>query len=87
MIGLVLVGYFLIGFITMSLVIIHDMRGEQYDPNFFDKETIFGAVITFFCGYFAPLLVYIACNQNNPRNRKHLITRLLHKLSNIGIKK
>lgn len=87
MIDIIGIGYFLVGLLTTFCIIVHDMRGEEFDPKYFEVETVFGIVMTFLCGYFAPLLVWIACIADKPRIKKYRITKLLHKLSNIGIKK
>lgn len=87
MIDIVCITYFLVGLLTVIVVVIHDMRGEEFDPRFFDMETVFASIILLSSGYMAPILVWIACGLSKPRERKHRITRLLHKLSNIGIKK
>lgn len=87
MIDIICIGYFLVGFITALSIIIHDMRGEEFDPKFFEVEVVFATVIVLLCGYFAPLILWIACLSSKPRVRKYRITKLLHKLSNIGIKK
>lgn len=87
MIDIICIGYFLVGLITILCIIIHDMREEEFDPNYFEVETIFAMVIIFLCGYLAPLIVWIACISSESRVRKHRITKLLYKLSNIGIKK
>jgi hypothetical protein len=81
------IGYFLVGLVTIFCIIVHDMRGEEFDPKYFGVETVFAMVITLLCGYLAPLLVWIAYISDKPRKRKYRITKLLHKLSNIGIKK
>lgn len=87
MIDIICIGYFLVGLITALSVIIHDMRREEFDPNFFEIEVVIATIIVILCGYFAPLLVWIACISSKARVRKHRITKLLHILSNIGIKK
>lgn len=87
MIDIILIGHFFVGLITAICIITHDMRGEEFDPNFFEVEVVFATAIVISGGYLAPLILWIACLSSESRVRKHRITKLIHKLSNIGFKK
>ena len=89
MIESALIGHLLVGFMTIIFIIVHDMRGVEFEPKYFDVETIFAMLIVFVCGYLSPLLVWMAwlSETRETRKRKYRITRLLYKLSNIGIKR
>lgn len=82
----ILILYLIIGFILMLLWYLKEMRGKDYDEEFFDGERTIGSIIFLFL--WLPLLIlcllFIAVGF---MNEKKYITRLLYKIANVGISK
>lgn len=73
--------WFGIGFITMIIVWISDMRGEEFDKDYFDIECIFMSLLTFVLGYVSLIAsIGLYCYKQKP------FTRFIYKIANIGIK-
>lgn len=75
--------WLLVGFLSNVLCWIADMRGEEYDEDYFRKEGIFVTtiVMTLF-GFFALLIVLFFII-----DKKVDFKKLIYKIANIGIKK
>ena len=80
---ILVLSWFAIGFICMFIMWISEMRGKEFNPDFFDEEgTAFVSLMLFLCGYISLILIlsfYI--------EEKNIFTKLVYKIANIGIKK
>ncbi len=79
------ISWFLVGFFTLLYIWIDDMRGQEFDPYYFEQEgAIFISLLMIVLGYISPIicfLIYISEYDKKP------FTKLIYKLCNIGIKK
>lgn len=78
---LFVISWFVVGFISMIIVWIADMRGQEYDENFFNKECVGISFLMFFLGYISLILAYCAFT-----SEKKYFTRFMYKVANIGVK-
>ena len=84
--GLLLLSWFVLGLIGTFLLILDDMRGSEYDENYFTDECKLACAVTIVLGYFAMCLAigyYIVkiFKKNKP------ITKTLYKIANVKINK
>lgn len=78
----IIISWFIVGFIGMISVHLSDMRGEEFNENFFDKECVFISFALVLLGYLVPIiLLFDWCKEHKP------FTKLLYKIANIGIDK
>lgn len=83
---LLLLSWFVIGLIGTVLMILEDMRGEEYDENYFTDECKMFCGITVALGYLTLCIVIVyyivkVFQKNKP------ITKILYKIANIKINK
>lgn len=83
---LLLLSWFVIGLIGTVLMILEDMRGEEYDENYFTDECKMFCGIAIALGYLTlciAIVYYIVkvFQKNKP------ITKILYKIANIKINK
>lgn len=77
--------YLVIGLIIMLGHIIYDMRGEEYDSNYFDIGQIFDLLGDFF---WLPTLIWVVAELVfSWFGEKKFITRFFYTIANIGIVK
>lgn len=75
------ISWFLAGFISMIYFWVSDMRGEEFDENYFDFLNICISLLILMFGYFSVIISYLTwASKNKP------FTKLIYKLCNIGIK-
>ena len=73
------ISWFVVGLICVILAFAIDLRGEEYDANYFnDKLGV--TLFVFVCGYLSVILVVLAYN-----NKKKFLQKLIYKIVNIGI--
>lgn len=78
---LFLCSWALCGFITFIYMIISDLRGEEYDPEYFDKDVLICLFFAVLLGYLTPALLFI-----DNQIEKQTLQKLIYKLANIGYK-
>ena len=76
----------LFGLIGTLLIILDDMRGENYDENYFTNECKLVCLLTTVLGYLTMCFVIVFCivrffHKNKP------ITKTLYKIANVKIGK
>ena len=77
---ILIISWFIVGFIGMISVHLSDMRGEKFNENYFDKECVFISFVAVLLGYLVPVIFSaIWCKEHKP------FTKLLYKIANIGI--
>lgn len=78
----VTISWLVVGFIGMIYTHLCDLRGKEFDENYFDKECIELSIIMIFLGYFMPIILFIIwCKDYKP------FTKLLYSIANIGTNK
>lgn len=80
---LFIISWFFAGFISVIWNWFYEMRGEEFNPDYFDIGVIGLSFLFFILGYISLILSYfiLYANQNKP------FTKLIYKLANIGIDK
>lgn len=85
----IIIGHFLVGFLFVMGTILWELRGTEFDEDFFTKEDF--EVIIFFTvwGYITPLiyLVYFILEAWTKYGGKKNFTRIIYNIANIGVKK
>ena len=81
-----IISWFVIGFISMIFMHLWDMRGEEYDEDYFDETCIFISFVVILLGYISLIFMIFASIYIKLKGKK-LITKLLYKIANIGVKK
>lgn len=71
----------LCGFVAFIYMLISDLRGEEYDPGYFDKDILMVLFQAILLGYLTPAILLIV-NQIE----KQSLQKLIYKLANIGYK-
>ena len=81
--------WIMIGFISIVFAYAYDVRGEEYNPNYFDGEMKYiilcslGGCMTLIVTIVAFISVWI--DEHKPKSR--LFTKFIYWLANIGVKK
>lgn len=85
----IIIGHFLVGFLCAMGVVITDLRGAEYDENYFGDDGGFVFLILIAFGYFTPLLFLIiyGCLRWNEYGGDKMLTRIIYNIANIGVKK
>ena len=78
---LFLSSWVLCGFIAFVYMLVDDLRGEEYDPEYFDKGVLCCLLFALLLGYLTPVLLLIG-NQIE----KQSLQKFIYKLANIGYK-
>lgn len=74
--------WFGLGCISMIATWISDMRGKEFDKNYFEISGILFSLIVFMLGYLSfTVVVFIYCHNHTP------FTKLIYKIINIGVDK
>ena len=85
----IIIGHFLVGFLFIIGTILWELRGTEFDEDFFTKEDF--EVIAFFTmfGYITPLiyLIYFILEAWTKYGGKKNLTRIIYNIANIGVKK
>lgn len=75
----IMISWFVVGLISVIFAYVIDLRGEEYDENYFNDK--FGITLfVFVCGYLSVILVIFAYN-----NKKKFLQKLIYRIANIGI--
>lgn len=74
--------WFVVGLISVMIIWISDMRGKEFDENYFEEGSILAFMVLVIFGYVSPFIVYYVFT-----SEKKYFTRLIYKICNIGIKK
>ena len=87
--NIIIISWFLIGLITGTIIILLDMRGEEYNPNYLDGEMKY--IILFSLGGCMTLIilivVFISVWIDKHKQKSRLLTKFIYWIGNIGIKK
>lgn len=77
-----IISWFLVGFLSIILCYGYDLRGEEFDPDYFTNEDIEISLLLFFLGYISlaiALGIFIY--------EEKLFAKFIYKIVNIGVKK
>lgn len=77
-----IVSWFVVGLISVATIWISDMRGKEFNKDYFDSEIVTLSIILIVLGYVTPFIVYSLFT-----SEKKYFTRLIYNISNIGLKK
>lgn len=77
-----IISWFVAGLISVIVIWILELRGTEFDGDYFDKEHVTVSILLFLLGYISFVIMYAALTQD-----KKYFTRFIHKIANIGIKK
>ena len=77
-----LISWFVVGLICMMIICVSDMRGKEFDPDYFNEPMATTFIILIILGYISIFITYylFACE-------KKYFTRLIYKICNIGVKR
>lgn len=78
---LFLSSWILSGFIAFVYMLTVDLRGEEYDPEYFDKDLLYCFLIALLLGYLTPVFLLI-----DNQIEKQSLQKFIYKLANIGYK-
>lgn len=84
---MIIVIWLMVGAIGTFRIILEDMRGVQYDPNYFDTSTILASIITACLGIITLIYSLFYKNENSKTKKEHRITKFLWKIANKDKKK
>ena len=77
--------YIICGLLSALLVVLSGMRGEEYDPNYFDFDLLLLCCLVF-CGGCISLAVVIIISLWKFLWTSKIVTKKLYQLANIEIK-
>ena len=77
-----IISWFVAGLISIIIVWILELRGKEFDENYFSREHVIVSLVMIIFGYMSFVIIYAALTQD-----KKYFTRFIHKIANIGIKK
>lgn len=78
---LFLSSWILSGFIAFVYMLTVDLRGEEYDPEYFDKDLLYCFLTALLLGYLTPVFLLI-----DSQIEKQSLQKFIYKLANIGYK-
>ena len=73
------ISWFAVGLISVVLLFAIDLRGEQYNENYFNDKFA-PTLFVFACGYISLIFVILVYNDKNK-----FLQKLIYKIVNIGI--
>ena len=79
---IIIISWFLIGLITGTIMILLDMRGEEFDEDYFSLENIAVYLGSILFGCITMFIFICVCIYNH-----RPFTKFMYWLANIGIKK
>ena len=79
---IILTLWFVVGLVCMLSLWINEMRGKEFDEDFFTEDVVFVSFVLVILGFISPFLLYAACTKE-----KKYFTRLIYKIANIGVRK
>ena len=77
---LFLISWFLVGFLSIVFACIKDMRGKEFDPNYFNEGI--GVVLFLIAFGYISVIIVIFCYIYE----ENYFTKLIYKIANIGVK-
>ena len=77
-----LISWFVVGLICVMTICVSDMRGKEFDPDYFNTPMISMFIILIILGYISIFITYYLF-----ASEKKYFTRLIYKICNIGVKK
>ena len=77
-----LISWLIVGLISTIGAWILELRGSEYDENYFDKEHIYTSFLLIVLGYISPIIICVAITEE-----KKYFTKFVYKIANIGLKK
>ena len=80
--NIIIISWFLIGLITGTIMILLDMRGEEFDEDYFSLENIAVYLGSILFGCITMFIFIGVCIYNH-----RPFTKFMYWLANIGIKK
>lgn len=81
---IILIIWFVSGLLTFILMLIHDLRGQDYNECYFDDIfVVFGAAIILGCAGLVYVLYRLLFVKTNVKSRLY---KLMYDAANIGIK-
>lgn len=79
---IIIISWFLIGLITGTIMILLDMRGEEFDEDYFSSENIIFYLGSILLGYITTFIFIGICIYSH-----RPFTKFMYWLENIGVKK
>ena len=76
-----IISWFVAGLISIIIVWILELRGKEFDENYFSREHVIVSLVMIIFGYMSFVIIYAALTQD-----KKYFTRFIYKIANIGIK-
>lgn len=76
---IIMISWFVVGLISAILLFAVDLRGEEYNENYFNDKFA-PTLVAFVCGYISLIFVILAYNDKNK-----FLQKLIYKIVNIGI--
>lgn len=76
------ISWFVAGLICVMTICVSDMRGKEFDPDYFSTSTVGMFVILIIFGYISIFITYYLF-----ASEKKYFTRLIYKICNIGVKR
>ena len=76
------ISWFIVGLISAMILWISDMRGKEFNENYFDSTAILISIVLIVLGYVSPFMIFWLFT-----SEKKYFTKLIYKIANIGLKK
>ena len=85
----IIIGHFLIGFLFAIGIVLWELRGTEFDEDFFTKEDFVAIAFLTMFGYITPLAfsIYFIFEAWVKYGGKKKLTRIIYNIANIGVKK
>ena len=85
----IIIGHFLVGFLFAMGIVLWELRGTEFDENFFTKEDFVAIVFLIMFGYITLIafLIYFIFESWVKYGGKKKLTRIIYNIANIGVKK
>ena len=77
-----LISWFVVGLICVMVICVSDMRGKEFDPDYFNTPMVTMFIILIIFGYISIFITYYLF-----ASEKKYFTRLIYKICNIGVKR
>lgn len=77
-----LISWFVLGLICVMIICVSDMRGQEFDEDYFDAPIVTMFIILIMLGYISIFITYYLF-----ASEKKYFTRLIYKICNIGVKR
>lgn len=71
-----------LGLETMIAMWVSDMRGQEFNKDYFNVEGILFSLLVFACGYLSFVIsIGVYCHNHKP------FTKFMYKMANLGVKR